>query len=125
MQLLDGLLALGGDLRNTIPLSHITVAEAHLLRAIHGAEAVHDVLPLDETVDVKPRDEIERLAEKYLAKDEDGRQIVRVVYAGGPASVPLSVTDLDLPESLFRVVSRVVAKPVSDDAKEHSADMFA
>lgn len=123
MQLLDGLLALGGDMRNTVPLSRITVAEAHLLRAIHGAEAVHDVLPLDEVASIKPRDEIDRLTEKYTARDEDNRPVVGVVFAGGPASVPTSVTDLDLPDTCFRVVSRVVAKPASADATQ--VDMFA
>jgi hypothetical protein len=120
MQLLDGLLALGGDLRNTVPLSRITTAEAHLLRAIHGQEAVHDVLPLDMQDHIKPREEIERLAEKYAAKDEDGRQLVAVVYAGGPMSVPLAVTDLDLPDTCFRVTSRVTAKPLSADAEQVS-----
>lgn len=123
MQLLDGLLALGGDTRNTVPLSRITTAEAQVLRAIHGPEAVHDVQPLDEVADLKPRDEIERLAEKYPAKDEDGRQVVRVVYAGGPASVPLTVADLDLSDTSFRVISRVTAAPPSADAAK--ADMFA
>jgi hypothetical protein len=124
MQLLDGLLALGGDTRNTVPLSRVTAAEVQVLRAIHGPEAVHDVLPLDATVDLKPRDEIERLAEKYSAKDEDGKQIVRVVYAGGPLAVPLAVTDLDLPETCFRVVSRVTAQPVSATAAQVDADLF-
>jgi hypothetical protein len=123
MQLLDGLLALGGDPRNTVPLMRVTVAEAHLLRAIHGPESVHDVLPLDIEASIKPRDEIERLSEKYPAKDEDGRFIVGVVYAGGAPSVPRTIVDLDLPEACFRVVSRVTAKPT--DAGSAQVEIFA
>lgn len=123
MQLLDGLLALGGDLRNTVPLSRITVAEAHVLRAIHGLEAVHDVLPLDVVADISPRAEIERLTEKYTARDEDNRQIAALLFAGGPMSVPSSITDLELPDSAFRVTARVAATPASADAAQ--VDMFS
>lgn len=107
MQFINGLLALGGDMRNTVPLVEMSVAEVHLLRAIHGHEAVHDVAPIDGERDVAPRAEIARLVEKYPAKDEDGRQIAEKVFAGGAASVPMEVADLDLPESSFRVTQRV------------------
>jgi hypothetical protein len=120
MQLLDGLLALGGDPRNTVPLMRITAAEAHLLRAIHGPESVFDVLPIEEVDGISPRAEIERLTEKYVAKNEDGQPIAGVVFAGGPMSVPRTVVDLDLPDTAFRVTSRITAKPVSADAQQVS-----
>ena len=108
MQLLDGLLALGGDRRNTVPLDAITVAEARALQAIHGDDAVHDVQPLDRHVAVRPRDELARLAAKYKGKDEDGRLIVATLFPNG-SGMPQTVEDLGLDESLFRVLSRVTA----------------
>lgn len=124
MQLLNCLLALGGDQRNTVPKVRITTAEAHVLRAIHGDDSVHDVEPLDEEVDIKPREEISRLAEKYVGKDEDGRPIVGVVFAGGGAGMPMTVADLDLPEAAFKVVSRVTAMPASGQNVRSADDMF-
>jgi hypothetical protein len=109
MQIITALLALGGDPRNTVPLDHITVAEAHLLRAIHGHEAVFDVQPVEGEIDVAPRAEIARLAEQYAARDEDGNSIVARVFAGGAASVPMEIADMDLPETAFRVTQRVSA----------------
>jgi hypothetical protein len=109
MQLVNCLIALGGDPRNTVPKHGITVAEAHLLRAIHGHEALLDVQPLDDESDVQPRAEIVRLSEIYFARDEDGNNLVGKVFAGGAASVPMEVADLDLPETAYRVVQRVTA----------------
>ena len=106
MQYIDGLLALGGDLRNTVPLTHVSVAEAHLLRAIHGPDSVLDVQPAGEG-EVAPRAEIVRLIEKYPATDEDGQHIAARVFAGGAPSLPMEIADLDLPEAAFRVVQRV------------------
>ena len=109
MQHINGLLALGGDTRNTVPLAGVTVAEAHLLRAIHGHESVFDVEPCRDESDVAPRAEIARLSEKYTARDEDGNVIVAKVFAGGAPSVPMEVADLDLPDESFRVTARVAA----------------
>jgi hypothetical protein len=140
MQLVNCLVALGGDPRNTVPKYGITVAEAHVLRAIHGHESLLDVQPLDEESDVSPRAEITHLAETYFARDEDGANIVSKVFAGGVASVPMEIADLDLPETSYRVVERVAppapkrkrakvepasaVKPV-DDGNDDVDDAFA
>lgn len=128
MQTLNCLVALGGDTRNTVPKTGITVAEAHLLRAIHGADALLDVEPLDDEAEARPKEEIARLAERYQAKDEDGRLVASVVFAGGAPSVPETIAELDLPETAFKVVSRVTAAPkksrgrkAKDDAETGSA----
>ena len=107
MQYINGLLALGSDPRNTVPLMGVSVAEVHVLRAIHGHEAVFDVQPIDAEKDVAPRGEIQRLVEKYPARNEDGDHIASKVFAGGAASVPLELADLDLPDNAYRVVERV------------------
>lgn len=121
MQTLDCLVALGGDTRNTVPRTGITTAEAHLLRAIHGSDALLNVQPLGK-VKVRPKDEIERLTEKYPAKNEDGRLIANIVFSGGAPAVPLTVADLDLPETAFRVVSRVTAAPKGGDKGDSVLD---
>jgi hypothetical protein len=132
MQLVNCLIALGGDPRNTVPKYAITVAEAHILRAIHGHEAL---------LDVSPRAEIGRLAEIYFARDEDGNNLVSKVFAGGAASVPMEIADLDLPDTAYRVVQRVTApapkrkrekvvpgsavKPVADGGSDDADEVFA
>jgi hypothetical protein len=111
MQRIDCLVALGSDNRNTVPKMGITVAEAHALRAIHGAEALLDVQPLEGDEPVSLRGEITRLREKYQGKDEDGRPIIEALFAGGGSSVPETVDDLQLPEQCFRTLTRVTAAP--------------
>jgi hypothetical protein len=113
MQLLNCLLALGGDKGNTVPKYGITAAEAGLLRAIHGDDAVHDVEPLDKRSARTARAEISRLAELYPAKDEDGRTIISTVYSS-VANVPELVEDIGLAEEHFKPLARATATTPRD-----------
>lgn len=115
MQLINVMLRLGGDVRNTVPKFGITVAEAQLLRAIHGDDALSDVEPLDAEVDITPRKEVERLAEVYTGRDPDGRPIVLSAFAAG---TPSTIDDLGLDETAFAVAERV--KPVKSTGKNRS-----
>ena len=125
MQIINALLRLGGDQRNTVPKPRITVAEAHILRAIHGEDAICDVEPLDEEMDITPRREVERLSEVYVGRDGDGRPIIVSAFSAG---IPTTIDDLALDESLFAVVERV--KPVKSTGKKRTkpadaaADVF-
>lgn len=121
MQLLNCLLALGGDLGNTVPKTRITAAEAMLLRAIHGDDAVHDVLPLDEEVRRSPREEINRLAALYPSRDEDGRPIIQTLFSS-VSNLPDTVADIGLHENHFRPVARATTAVLVAGKRKKKAD---
>lgn len=120
MQIINAMLRLGGDIRNSVPKPRITVAEAQVLRAIHGADALDAVEPLDEEIDITPKREVERLSEVYVGRDPDGRPLVAGAFAGG---IPTTIDELDLDESMFAVVSRV--KPTKSTGKHRTKPVDA
>lgn len=139
MQLVNALVSLGGDTRNTVPKTAITIAEVQVLRAIHGDDAVHDITPLGRSVkNFRWREEVARLAGIYAGRDPENRPVVATLFAGGASSMYETIEDLDLPESLFAVTERVKPTPApkkatkkvvkkkvvedEDDEPENSAD---
>lgn len=111
MQLANATLALAGQRGNSVPKLGITTAEIAVLMAIHGVDAVYDIMPLDEEVERSARDEKARLFELYPARDEDGKFIVEAVYPGNAPVVHQDIDDLGLPEELFATTQRVTATP--------------
>lgn len=111
MQLADALLALGGQRGNSVPKTAITPAEIAVLMAIHGSDAVYDIMPLDQEVERSSREEKARLFEKYPSRDEDGKFVVESVYPGNSPVVHQDIADLGLPEELFATTQRVTAAP--------------
>ena len=137
MQLINCLVALGGDLRNTVPKRGITVAEAAVLQRIHGHDSVVDIEPsgaedvqavsgrlaeeykelggfkVDKTpgsITVTNRGELTRLRHKYgKAKDEDGKPLIETLYPGAAAQVFVNLDDIGFPENCFKATSRAVA----------------
>ena len=105
MQLVNCVVALGGDQGMTVPKFGITVAEVAVLRAIHGPDAIIDVELAGET-DISNRDERKRLLTNYLARDEDGKSIAENLFPGVGAKVPEFLEDLDLPEEVMKPVER-------------------
>lgn len=111
MELANVLLALGGDRNNTVPKYRVTPAEIAVLAAIHGGDSVFDIEPLDETRETNFRDERERLAMQYPAKDEDNKLIVLNVYPGVAPILHTTLESLGLSESLFKPTEH--AKPAA------------
>jgi hypothetical protein len=111
MQLANALLALGGQRGNSVPKYRVTAAEIAVMMAIHGVDAVYDIVPLDEEIERSAREEKARLFEIYPAKDEDGRFVVEAVYPGNAPVVHQDIADLALPEELFATTARLVAPP--------------
>jgi hypothetical protein len=137
MQLINCLVALGGDERNTVPKRAITVAEAAVLQRIHGHDAIKDIEPasagdvtdvqqrleteyaelggfkVDKTpgsITVTNRGELARLRHKYgNAKDEDGKPLIEALYPGAAAQVFVNLEDIGFPESCFKAISRATA----------------
>ena len=119
MELANVLLALGGDRNNTVPKYEVTAAEIAVLAAIHGADAVHDIEPLDKTRTVSFKEERERLLGLYPAKNEDNKLIVLEVYPGVAPVLHTEIATLGLDESLFKAVqhAKPAEKPKGKGAK--------
>jgi hypothetical protein len=111
MELANILLALGGDRNNTVPKYRVTPAEIAVLMAIHGADAVFDIVPLGETENTPFREERERLFRLYPAKNEDNEPIVVQVYPGTSPILHTTLESLGLDESLFKPTEH--AKPAA------------
>lgn len=111
MQTANIILALAGDTGNTVPKFGVTAAEIAVLRLLHGEDAVFDIEPVGE-IQQSHRAEIERLSKAYGKTQPDGRYIapaVSALYPGAAARVFEKLSELDLPEELFKPVER--AKP--------------
>ena len=111
MELANILLALGGDRNNTVPKYNVTPAEMAVLAAIHGADAVFDIVPTGETVARSFRDERDRLVQLYPAKDEDNNLVVGVVYPGSSPVLHTTIESLGFSDTLFKPTEH--AKPAA------------
>lgn len=110
MQTASILLALGGDAGNQVPKYGVTAAEIAVLRAIHGDEAVTDILPLDLDANRTNRAELARLRGIYgSAQDGEGNKVLDMLYPGAAARVFESLDELELPRELFATKERVSA----------------
>ena len=119
MELATVLLALGGDRNNTVPKYRVTPAEIAVLAAIHGGDAVFDIVPLGETEAISFRDERERLFRLYPAKNEDNKPIVLEVYPGTSPILHTTIESLGLDETLFKPTEH--AKPAPAKAPKKAA----
>lgn len=113
MQAANVMVALEGDLGNTVPKYGVTPAEVAVLRAIHGDEAVFDIEPLDDEIEITSRIERDRLLQVY-GKFVGGRDVspVSELFPGVAARLFESFDELDLDDSFFKPAARVRAKPV-------------
>jgi len=110
LQTASVLLALGGDMRNTVPKYGVTAAEVAVLRLIHGEAAVFDV-ELIGSVSRTDRQEIGRLTELYGRQEGDRRiaPAVAELFPGAAARVFQSFDELELPEDLYVATGRKTA----------------
>jgi hypothetical protein len=112
MQIANILLALGGDSGNQVPKFGVTAAEIAVLRAIHGEDAVTNVLPLSTKDDRTNRGELARLRARYgAAQDGEGNKVVDTLFPGAAARVFETIDELELPRELFAAKERVSSKP--------------
>lgn len=111
MQTASILVALGGDLGNTVPKHDVTASEIAVLRAIHGNDAVLDIEP---TGDIKRSnlEELSRLRATYgNAKDTENKAIVDVLFPGAAARMFATIDELDLDDTFFKPTARATAAP--------------
>lgn len=100
MQIVNCVVALAGDQRNTIPKYGVPVSELALLRLIHGEEAVTEIEVIGEERRAHGP-ELERLREIYAARDENGVFMVNRLYPGAAPRLYEHLDDLGLHDNLL------------------------
>lgn len=114
MQIATIMLALGGDMGNTIPKYEVTAAEIAVLNAIHGGSAVHDIEPTGDIVRSNST-ELSRIRAIYGgAKDSEDNRIVDILFPGAAARVFSEISELEIDESFFKPLSRAKATRALD-----------
>lgn len=111
MQIASVLVAIGGDLGNTIPKHGVTASEIAVLRAIHGEGAVSEIKPIGD-VKRTNSEERNRLLTRYgRAKDSENNSIVNNLFPGAAARMFATIDELGLPSAFFAAAGRVSAVP--------------
>jgi len=106
------MVALNGDIMNTVPKAKVTAGEIAVLQAIHGADAVTEIEPLGIAKQIKQgkalvpytmRAERGRL-EKLYGKAVDGNQkrILEALYPGAAARIFERIEELNLVPAQFK-----------------------
>lgn len=117
------LLAIGGDSGNTVPKYGVTPAEVAVLRLLHGEQSVTDidVNGFEERTD---RQEIARLQQTYNRRDGANltAREVNTLYPGAAARVEMKFSDLELPDALYAVKERKVARDVETTQDDKGGD---
>jgi hypothetical protein len=122
-EIADVLVALGGDILNSVPRYDVTAAEIAVLQVIHGNDAVKDIRPKG-TIERPQRVERERLKNIYGgARANDGRPHVEILYPGAAARVFDKLDELTLDDSQFAAerVSRSGGQRMAEAAADRDA----
>jgi hypothetical protein len=122
MQLANCLVAVGGDVGNTVPKYDVTAAEIAVLRAIHGEHAVIDIEP---TRDIQRGngEELGRIRANYgNARDTENNSIVNMLFPGAAARVFQTIDELGIPEEFFKPTSRATTQPLFGGKGDHDGD---
>jgi hypothetical protein len=109
MQTANILVALGGDINNTVPRYGVTAAEIAMLQAIHGHDSVIDVEPAED-IEISQREERARLKHLYgNARTNDGTAHIDRLYPGAAARVFETLDELELTPEQFKATERAAA----------------
>ena len=84
---------LGGENDQVIPKHGVTIAELHILKTLHGNQAVIDVQPHGVRNNVVTAQEVDRLRQTY---DSPRRKVVEELYPGAFPSLPNSLASIGL-----------------------------
>lgn len=113
MQTANCMVAIGGDVGNTVPKYGVTPSEVAVLRVIHGNEAVTDI-DVNGSVSRTNRAERDRLSSHYGKPEPDGSFKARVVdglFPGAAARLFETFDELEIDEMFFKEASRPKAAP--------------
>lgn len=116
MEVANIMLALAGELGQTVPKAMVTPSEVAVLREIHGAESVFDIDPKG-TVDRSQRNERGRLVELYGQMVNGERRAIAVerLFPGVAAPLFETFAQLELPTEFYRPKERVGAGTTAEE----------
>jgi len=101
MEIANLMLALGGDMNNTVPKFACTASEIAVLRAIHGDGAVYDIEPQGR-IERTSRDERARLYAEYgRAMGRENKPIISDLFPGAASRLFEEISELGLVEEQF------------------------
>ena len=119
----DMIVALGGDINNTVPRYNVTAAECAVLQAIHGADAVTS-LKITGAINRTNRVEKARIMAEYAPTElSNGAKIIARLYPGAAARMFERYDELELSESQF--APGCVPKSFVDIREEAAAEVDA
>jgi len=118
MQTASVLVAVGGDRGNSVPKDNVTPAEVAVLRAVHGDDAVFDIVP-GKDIERGNRQELERLvyiygSSKLLGTDT---RAVPTLFPGAGARVFTDFEELDLSDEYYKAETRATPKKSAAKSK--------
>ena len=122
MQTANALLALGANRDHVVQKYGLTPAEVQVLNTLHGSDdAVFDIEVLG-SVERTSREERQRLLREYERHESGRKQApeVNMLYPGVAAALPVSFSDLGLPEDVFKAVRRAVPEPEQEVAAKRA-----
>lgn len=120
MQTASIILALNGERDNQIPKYNVTPAEALLLRALHGDEAVTEIAINGEN-EITSRAERTRLFDFYSRANPRGGRMcpeLDALFPGNAARLPTTFEEIELDDSFFKAERGVKAV----DPLDHDED---
>lgn len=115
------LVALGGDLNNTVPRYNVPAGELAVLQIIHGKDALIEIEPAG-VVKRSNRVEKARLQQIYgRASDGNGNSLLEKLYPGAAARIFQRLDELDLASVQFKPG---LAPPGIDEKTERDLKAF-
>jgi hypothetical protein len=85
---------LNGDMTQQLTGKIVTVAEIPILQRIHGQDAVFDIAPTKQALQIA--EEVAEFAERDRLIQVYGVETVEDVYPGAGTKLPTSLADLDI-----------------------------
>lgn len=109
MQIVDCNVAIGGDVRMVARKLNVTIAELVVLQAVHGRDAVTNVVVAGEVVGFSPTSERERLKATYELTEESVQ--IATLFPGVIPQMPTRLEEIVLVEPDPDEKARTVVPP--------------
>jgi hypothetical protein len=119
MEIANLMLALGGDMNNTVPKFDCTASEIAILRAIHGDGAVYDVEPKGRILRTQREERARLYAEYGRAMGRENKPIISDLFPGAASRLFEDISELGMVEEQFspKFRQKLEAEAVAKKAK--------
>lgn len=98
MELVDCTVRLGGSLQHTVRKHNITVPEIVVLKAIHGDDAVVEMVLLDKIAKRSNAAELARLSQVYepMGEKDVNKGLLRSLFPGHAPALPRTLSEIGI-----------------------------